>query len=184
MALTTTLPPTRALATSSLVVIGSSLLLVLSARVAVPFWPVPMTMQTFAMLLIAGFAGPYLAAGGVAAYLLEGACGLPVLAGTPEHGIGLAYLAGPTGGYLVGMLPAAWVAGEAARRWQARPVALFAGLLAATALVLLLGVGWLTRYVGLPHSVTLGALPFLPGDLVKTALACALLLAIHRPRRA
>ncbi len=184
MALTTTLPPTRALAASALTVLGASLLLALSARAAVPFWPVPMTMQTFAMLLIAGFAGPGLAAGGVAAYLLEGACGLPVFAGTPEHGIGLAYLAGPTAGYLVGMLPAAWLAGEAARRLPTRPAALFVGLLAATGIVFLVGVGWLARFVGLGHAVRLGALPFVPGDLVKTALACALLLATRRPRRA
>ncbi len=184
MALTTTLPPIRAWAGPVLTVLGSSLLLALSARVAVPFWPVPMTMQTFAMLLIAGFAGPGLAAACVAAYLLEGAIGLPVFAGTPEHGAGLAYLAGPTAGYLVGMLPAAWLAGQVARRWPTRPAALFAGLLAATGVVFLLGAGWLARFVGARHAMTLGVLPFVPGDLVKTALACALLLATRRPRRA
>ena len=180
MALTATLPPTRALAMSALAVIGSNLLLVLSARVAVPFWPVPMTMQPFAMLLVAGFAGPGLATAAVAAYLVEGACGLPVFAGTPEHGVGLAYLSGPTGGYLLAMLPAAWVAGQAARLWPRRPALLFAGLLAAIAVVYLGGVAWLSRIVGFEHALGVGALPFIPGDVVKAALACAVLLATRR----
>src|SRR5690606_14969027 len=93
------------------VVVLGTLLLTASAKIQVPFWPVPMTMQTFVVLFLGAALGPRLGALTVLLYLAQGALGLPVFAGTPEKGIGLAYMLGPTGGYLIGFVPAAYVVG-------------------------------------------------------------------------
>ncbi|MGO4832999.1 biotin transporter BioY, partial [Rhizobiaceae sp. 2RAB30] len=104
------------------VVVGS-LLLALSARISVPFYPVPLTMQTFVVIGLGLALGPWRAAAAVLLYLAQGAAGLPVFAGTPEKGIGLAYMMGPTGGYLAGYLPAAMLAGWLAMRgWDRNPL--------------------------------------------------------------
>ncbi|MDH5749223.1 MAG: biotin transporter BioY, partial [Rhodospirillales bacterium] len=91
--------------------VAGSLLLILSAKISIPFWPVPMTMQTFAVLVIGMAYGPRLGLATVLLYLAEGAFGMPVFAGTPEKGIGLAYMMGPTGGYLVGFAVSAFLVG-------------------------------------------------------------------------
>jgi biotin transport system substrate-specific component len=161
-----------------------SLLLGLSARVQVPFWPVPMTLQTFAVLAIAAFAGPRLAAGAVVAYLIEGAFGLPVFAGTPEHGIGLAYMVGPTGGYLISYLLAAMVVGAIVARAKDSVLAVAGAMLAGTLVIYALGAGWLAQFVGAERALLLGVVPFLLGDAVKAALAACLYLASRRIRRA
>jgi biotin transport system substrate-specific component len=165
-------------------ILGLTLVLAASARIEVPFWPVPMTLQTLAVLTIAGIAGPRLATAAMLAYLAEGALGLPVFAGTPERGVGLAYLAGPTGGYLVGMLAASAVVGVLARRAQGRPLALGATMLLGSLLVYAPGVAWLATFIGAPRAFALGVLPFVAGDAVKTALATALTLAAARRHRA
>jgi biotin transporter BioY len=92
-------------------VVGGVCLLTLSAKLQVPFYPVPMTMQTLVVLMIGMAYGRMLGTATVVAYLLAGAAGLPVFAGTPERGIGLAYMTGPTGGYLLGFLIASWLMG-------------------------------------------------------------------------
>ena len=92
-------------------VIFGTLLLTISAKVKVPFYPVPMTMQTFVVVLIGITLGWKLGLATVFAYLFEGAIGLPVFAGTPEKGIGISYMVGPTGGYLVGFLSSVFIAG-------------------------------------------------------------------------
>ena len=163
-------------------VLGLSLLLALSAHVSVPFWPVPMTMQTLAVLMIAGLAGPWRASGAMLTYLAEGALGLPVFAGTPARGLGLAYLAGPTGGYLAGMLVAAAVVGWLARRAAFRPAALLGAMTLGSLLVYALGATWLAAFVGPAKAVALGVQPFLAGDAVKTALATAAVLAARQMR--
>ena len=94
----------------SLVLFGT-LLLTISAKIKVPFYPVPMTMQTFVVVLIGITLGWKLGLATVFAYLFEGAIGLPVFAGTPEKGIGISYMVGPTGGYLVGFLSSVFIAG-------------------------------------------------------------------------
>ena len=165
-------------------VLGLTLVLAASARVSVPFWPVPMTLQTLAVLTIAGLAGPRLAVAAMLTYLLEGTLGLPVFAGTPERGIGLAYLAGPTGGYLFGMVLAAAVVGGLARRAAARPWALLGVMTLGSVLVYAVGAAWLAQYVGASRAVALGVVPFLAGDAIKTALAATLVLAAGRLRRA
>ena len=93
-----------------LVVIGT-LLLTVSAKIKVPFYPVPMTMQTFVVVLIGITLGWKLGIATIFAYLFEGAIGLPVFAGTPEKGIGVSYMIGPTGGYLIGFVSCVFIAG-------------------------------------------------------------------------
>ena len=90
----------------SLMVLAGVAVLTASAKITVPFWPVPMTLQTMAIMAIALATGPRVACATVLGYLAAGAAGLPVFAGTPERGIGLAYMVGPTGGYLLGYLVA------------------------------------------------------------------------------
>ena len=158
----------KALRAAVLAVVGS-LILWASAKVQVPFYPVPMTLQTAAVFLIGIVYGWRLAVATVLLYLAQGAMGLPVFAGTPEKGIGLPYMLGPTGGYLAGFVAAAGIAGWAAQRWR-HWLANGATLLAATAAIYLLGAGWLATFVGTDKAVALGVVPFLLGDVVKLAL--------------
>lgn len=162
----------RALRAVLLAVLGSALL-TLSAKAQVPFYPVPMTMQTLVVLLIGMALGPRLGAATVLFYLAQGAAGLPVFAGTPEKGIGLAYLLGPTGGYLAGFAVAAGVSGwivERRRDLAGIGLAVAAGL----AVIYALGVLWLSTLVGFGQAIALGVLPFLWGELFKAGLAVAL----------
>lgn len=155
---------------------AGSLLLWASAKVQVPFYPVPMTMQTAVVFLLGIAYGPALAAGTILVYIAEGAIGLPVFAGTPERGIGLPYLLGPTGGYIAGWLPAAVITGRVAQTTRS-PLALALGVLGATVVVYLLGAAWLATFVGFERAFTLGVVPFLLGDAVKIALVTAVALA-------
>jgi biotin transport system substrate-specific component len=163
--------------------VAGSVLLALSARAQVPMWPVPMTMQTFAVLVIAMAYGARLAGATVLLYLAEGLVGLPVFA----SGAGQAYMVGPTGGYLLGFLVAAVLVGWLAERgWDRSIVATFAANLAGTTIIFALGVGWLSTIVGgLEKALELGFTPFMVGALVKIALAAALLPLLWRtvPRR-
>ncbi len=154
---------------TALVLIGSVLLTV-SAKVQVPFWPVPMTMQTYAVLVLGAVYGMRLGAATVATYLLQGALGLPVFA----TGAGLAYLAGPTGGYLVGFLAAAALTGYLADRGFGRTFLSGLGMFLLGDIVIFgLGLGWLSALIGVQKAVAGGLLPFLPGEALKVALAMA-----------
>lgn len=147
-------------------------LLTLSAKIQVPAWPVPMTMQTYVVLVIGMAYGLRLGVATVLAYLVLGAIGLPVFAGTPEKGIGIAYMLGPTGGYLLGFLVAAWLCGVLAGRGWDRGFAraLFAMTLAHV-LILGFGVIWLAALIGWPRAVALGVTPFIAATVLKTLLA-------------
>jgi len=155
-----------------LALLGSALLAA-SAQISLPMWPVPATLQTLAVLLLGALGGPRLGAASVALYLAEGAAGLPVFAGGAG---GLAVLAGPTAGYLLGFLPAAWLAGLAGRG-LARQVLV---LTAAHLLLFIPGIAWLAGFVGWERAVSAGFVVFLPGTVVKTALALAILRAVRR----
>jgi biotin transport system substrate-specific component len=174
----------RPLLARAAIVLALTLVLALSARIQVPFWPVPMTMQTLAVLAIAGLAGPQLGGAAMLGYLAEGAAGLPVFAGTPVHGVGLAYLAGPTGGYLAGMLLAVVVVGALVRRAGGHPLRIGAAMALGIVIVYAAGAAWLARFVGIDGALDAGVLPFLVGDAVKATLAAALVLALGRPRAA
>jgi biotin transport system substrate-specific component len=147
--------------------IGSALL-ALSAHVQVPFWPVRLSMQSFVVLAIGLACGGRLGAATLLAYLAEGAVGLPVFQG----GAGLVYMAGPTGGYLLGFVLAAAMVGMLAERGATRrwPGA-FAALLLGEALIYAPGLAWLAVLFGPAKSLAFGLLPFLPAEAVKLALA-------------
>lgn len=165
-----------ALRNVALAVVGA-LALWLSAKIQVPFYPVPMTMQTFVVLIIGSTYGWRLGAATVALYLAQGALGLPVFAGTPEKGIGLAYMVGPTGGYLVGYLAAAALCGFLAERgWDRRVATTALSMLLGMAVIYAFGVAWLGSVVGWDKPVLAwGLTPFLLGDALKLALAAGLL---------
>ena len=150
--------------------------LTLSAKNQVPFWPVPMTMQTFVVLVIGLAYGWRLGAATVALYLVEGALGLPVFAGTPEKGIGIAYMMGPTGGFLVGFVAAAAVTGWLAERGFDRSIGSTAlAMLAGNLAIYGFGLAWLAGLIGTEKAVAFGLVPFLLGDAVKIALAACLM---------
>ena len=157
-----------ALTRNSLIVIAGVVLMTLAAKAQVPFWPVPMTLHTLAVMAFAIAFGPRLAVSIFLAYLAAGALGLPVFSGTPERGIGIAYMIGPTGGYLLGYLLASWLVGvyAAGRGVLGRLCAMLIGL----ALIYALGVAWLTVYVPADKLFALGVAPFLLGDLIKVGV--------------
>lgn len=162
----------RALRGAILVVVGTALL-TLSAKIQVPFYPVPMTLQTLVVLLLGLAYGSALGAVTVLAYLAEGAFGLPVFAGTPEKGLGLAYMLGPTGGYLMGFALAAGIAGWIAEH---RPglLGLVLAVVAGTLAIYVPGLLWLGTFVGVEQAFAVGLVPFIWADLAKGALAVAL----------
>ncbi|WP_374650837.1 biotin transporter BioY [Dongia sp.] len=155
-----------------LLVLGGTILLAVSAKVQVPFWPVPMTMQTFVVLMIGATLGARLAGATMLAYLVEGAAGLPVFAG----GVGFGYIAGPTGGYLIGFVLGATLVGWLADRGFGRSIlTTLLAFLAGEIAIFVLGTGWLATLIGLDKALRGGLVPFLPGEAIKVALACAVL---------
>lgn len=147
----------------------------LSAQIAVPlpFSPVPLTGQTFGVLLTGVLLGPRLGALAMVLYLIEGGVGLPFFAGGT---FGAARLVGPTGGYLVAFpLAAAFTGWLATRGWDRRPLTQFFAMLLGSLIIFALGAAWLAHFVGTSRALTLGVLPFLPGDIVKALLAAGLL---------
>lgn len=146
-------------------VIAGAALMTLAAKVQIPFWPVPMTLHTMAVMAFAVAFGPRIAASIFLTYLAAGAVGIPVFSNSPERGIGLAYMAGPTGGYLLGYLVASWLVGVLAigKGTLGRIGAMLAGLFPIYGI----GLAWLTVYVPVNQLLAVGVLLFLPGDLVK-----------------
>lgn len=159
-------------------VIGGSLLLTMSAKINVPFYPVPMTMQTFAVVMIGAAFGWRLGVATVLLYLAQGAYGLPVFAGTPEKGIGLAYMAGPTGGYLLGFVAGAAIAGWfAAHGWNRSFLSLTLAMFIAHATIFVFGTAWLGTLIGFEKAWLAGVAPFYLATAFKTLLAAAFLKA-------
>jgi biotin transport system substrate-specific component len=162
---------------AALTLLGS-LALAASAKLQVPFYPVPMTMQSLVVLLLGMAFGWRLGAATVLLYLVEGTVGLPVFAGTPEKGIGIAYMMGPTGGYLIGFVAAAALTGWLAERgWDRSLWRSAVALSLGHAVLFLTGLAWLAVYIGWPRAVAFGLMPFLAGTVVKTALGVALVRA-------
>jgi len=159
------------------VVLVGSLLLTASAKLSIPFFPVPMTLQTLVVLCLGMVLGPRLGAAAVLAYLAQGAMGLPVFAGTPEKGIGIAYMLQHTGGYLIGFVVAAFVVGLLAqRRWDRSMVTTVAAMLIGNAIIYAFGLFWLGSLIGWDKPViALGMTPYLLGDFAKILIAAALL---------
>lgn len=161
--------PRGGLLRDALLIVGGSLLTALCAQIVIPLVPVPITGQTFAVLLVGAALGARRGAAAIGLYVLEGLAGLPVFAGGTA---GLARLLGPTGGYLLGFIAAAYLTGTLAERGWDRSVRFAAVAMAAgNVIIYLFGVPWLAIYLGWAGAVAKGLLPFIPGDLLKLAAA-------------
>jgi biotin transport system substrate-specific component len=170
--------PAQRYAWYAFLAVGGALLITLAAKVQVPFWPVPMTLQTMVIFALAGAYGMRLAGATVALYLFEGAMGLPVFVGTPEKGIGLLYMAGPTGGYLAGFLVMALIVGWAADRgWSRNPFKLGGAMLIGEFVMLTMGAVWIAVLFGVDKAFAWGVGPFIVTDIVKLAIAACLVPA-------
>ncbi len=166
----------RRFATQLFLALGATLLLAVSAKTKVVLGPVDLSLQTLAVLLIGATFGMRLGVATLLLYLAEGAMGLPVFQGTPEKGLGLAYMMGPTGGFLLGFVAMAAIAGWAADRGLDRNPIKFAGaLLVAEAALMALGFAWLAGLIGADKAWMFGVQPFILADLVKVALAACLM---------
>jgi biotin transport system substrate-specific component len=165
---------TRSLGWQVGAVVLGTLFLALSSYIEVPMVPVPVTMQTFAVTLIGALYGWRLGAVTIAAWLVEGAVGFPVLSGGAA---GIQHFVGPTGGYLFAFpLVGALVGWLAERGWNGNRVLLaFAAMVLGNLACLVLGTAWLAVMIGLEQAITFGFLPFLVGGLLKSALGAATL---------
>ena len=164
-----------------LIAVLGSLLLTISAKVKIPFYPVPMTMQTFVVLFLGLAFGYKVGLTTVTLYLLEGIFGLPVFANSPEKGIGLIYFTGPTMGYLIGFLVAVYFAGlrRDLLNWSnykyLNVLTVFSRLVISVSFIYILGLLWLGYLIGWDKPIfELGAQPFLLAELFKILLLTAL----------
>ena len=161
-----------------LALIGS-LILAVSSKIKIPFYPVPMTMQTLIVLVIGIGFGWKLGLATVSLYLLEGIIGLPVFSGTPEKGIGLIYFTGPTMGYLIGFLVAVYISGKF--NYDNNLIKNFLKLILATSFIYIFGMSWLGSLIGWDKPIfQLGAQPFLLAELFKILIAT---LAINQIKK-
>ena len=164
-----------------------SILLAISSKIKIPFYPVPMTMQTFVVVLIGLLYGWKLGVFTVTLYLFEGVIGLPVFAGTPEKGIGLVYFTGPTMGYLIGFLLAVFISGyffPKIKNSGQNVGSLFGKLIISAKLFMLfvasmlsiyiLGIIWLSNFVGWDKVLVLGVYPFLLAEIFKISILTVL----------
>ena len=156
-----------------LIIIFGSILLTISAKIKIPFYPVPMTMQTFVVLLMSITLGWKISVSIISLYLLEGVVGLPVFAGTPEKGVGLIYFTGPTMGYLIGFLFASFIAGYL--NFKTNIFLIFTKLILSVSIIYILGILWLGNLMGWDKPLfELGVAPFLLAELFKISLLTVL----------
>ena len=165
---------------SLFLVIFATILLAISAKIKIPFYPVPMTMQTFVVLLIGIIFGWKLGLFTISLYLIEGLVGLPVFAGTPEKGMGLAYFVGPTMGYLIGFVAAVFLAGYF--KYNKNYILNFFKLILSVSLIYIFGMIWLVNFTGWDKVFIVGAQPFLLAELFKIALLTILIPKILKYR--
>tara|TARA_B100001123_G_C15214241_1_gene988535 strand:+ start:884 stop:1444 length:561 start_codon:yes stop_codon:yes gene_type:complete len=152
-----------------LIALFGTLLLTISAKIKIPFYPVPMTMQTFIVLLLGITLGSKIGLLTISLYLFEGIFGLPVFAGTPEKGIGFVYFVGPTMGYLIGFLIAVYLAGFF--KYDKGIINTFLKLIFSVSFIYFLGMIWLGALIGWDKPIfKLGAQPFLLAELFKVVL--------------
>ena len=152
-----------------LVAVLGTLLLTISAKIKIPFYPVPMTMQTFVVLFLGITLGPRIGLLTISLYLFEGIFGLPVFAGTPEKGVGLVYFTGPTMGYLIGFLVAVYFSGSF--KYDKGLINTFLKLIFSVSFIYIFGLIWLGTLIGWDKPIfKLGAQPFLLAELFKMLL--------------
>ena len=163
-----------------LVVLGVALIAI-SAKIKVPLWPnpTPVTLQTLAIFALASAYGSRLAVATVMSYMIVGAMGLPVFTGTPEKGIGLLYMAGPTGGYLAGFVLMAYITGLAADYgWSRSPFKMAGAMMVGEIIMLTIGALWMGYLFGADKIIAWGVGPFIVTDMIKLAIAACLVPAI------
>jgi biotin transport system substrate-specific component len=166
----------------TLITIVGTILITISAKVKIPFYPVPMTMQTFVILLIGITLGYKLGLITVALYLFEGMIGLPVFASSPEKGIGMAYFIGPTMGYLIGFLVAVYFAGLF--KYDKGIINTFFKLIFSVSFIYILGLIWLGALIGWDKPIfKLGAQPFMLAELFKILLLLFLVPALQKSKK-
>ena len=154
---------------SLLIIFIGSLILTISAKIKIPFYPVPMTMQTFIVLFLGVSFGYKIALGTVSLYLLEGILGLPVFSNSPERGVGLAYFMGPTMGYLIGFLSACFLASFVKN--DDNYLLIFSKLIFSVSTIYILGIIWLGTLIGWDKPILeLGVMPFLVAEIFKICL--------------
>jgi biotin transport system substrate-specific component len=165
MELTKNLTQTKIIKSLLAVILGS-IALTISAKIKIPFYPVPMTMQTFVVLFLGVSLGYKIGLASVGLYLLEGIAGLPVFSNSPEKGIGIVYFTGPTMGYLIGFLTACYLASKISAKDNF--INIFTKLVIATSTIYILGLIWLGTLIGWDKPIfSLGAKPFLLAELFK-----------------
>ena len=158
---------------SLVVVILGSIALTISAKIKIPFYPVPMTMQTFVVLFLGISLGHKIALASIGLYLLEGIAGLPVFSNSPEKGVGLIYFTGPTMGYLIGFLTACYLASKI--KIDDNFLVVLLKLIIATSTIYILGLIWLGTLIGWDKPIfALGAKPFLLAEIFKIMLLALL----------
>ena len=167
---------------SLLIIFLGSVVLAISAKIKIPFYPVPMTMQTFVVLFIGISFGYKIALATVGLYLLEGILGLPVFSNSPERGIGLAYFTGPTMGYLIGFLTATFLASHV--KLSDNHFIIFLKLILSVSTIYILGVFWLGTLIGWEKPIfKLGVMPFLLAETFKVILITILAKKIFKLRK-
>ena len=165
-----------------LITVVGTIFITISAKIKIPFYPVPMTMQTFVILLIGITLGYKMGLATIALYLFEGIIGLPVFASSPEKGIGMAYFIGPTMGYLIGFLVAVYFAGLF--KYDKGPINTFLKLIFAVSFIYILGLIWLGTLIGWDKPIfKLGAEPFLLAELFKMLLLLFLTPALLKAKK-
>jgi len=165
-----------------LISILGSILLTISAKIKIPFYPVPMTMQTFVVLFLGISFGYKIGVTAVFLYLLEGIAGLPVFSNSPEKGIGIAYFVGPTMGYLIGFIFACFLAGYF--KYSSNHIINFLKILISTTIIYVFGVFWLGTLIGWDKPIfELGVFPFLLAELFKILLLTILVNKIIKLRK-
>ena len=159
-----------------LISILGTLLLTISAKIKIPFYPVPMTMQTFVVLFVGMAFGYKIGLAIVSLYLLEGILGLPVFANSPEKGIGIVYFTGPTMGYLIGFLIAVFFTGylQFGKPTITNVIFIFFKLIFSVSFIYILGLFWLSTLIGWDKAFKFGAQPFLLAELFKILLLTTL----------
>ena len=181
MELVNSISNNKLIKTLILALIGS-ILLTISAKIKIPFYPVPMTMQTFVVLFLGISFGYKVGVLSVLFYLIEGIIGLPVFSNSPEKGIGLAYFVGPTMGYLIGFIFACFIAGIF--DYDKNHILNFLKIIIATSVIYILGILWLGNLIGWDKPILeFGVYPFIYAELFKILLLTALVNKIIKFRK-
>ena len=167
---------------SFLAIVLGSIALTISAKIKIPFYPVPMTMQTFVVLFLGISLGYKIGLATIGLYLIEGIAGLPVFSNSPEKGVGLLYFTGPTMGYLIGFLTACYLASMI--KYEDSFFVVLGKLVVATSTIYILGLLWLGMLIGWDKPIlALGAKPFLLAEIFKIAILALLVKKIIKIRK-